>query len=110
MGSSLPPIQWVRVIPGGKAAGRGVNHPLSSGAEVNERVDLYLCFPSGTLWPVVGRTLPLPTESADPGGLITPPPPPAAQLEKAVLNPSSCFFFSEEGDNGRGAEFRTTQS
>jgi hypothetical protein len=41
-----------------KRPGRGFDHP--SGAEVKERVELYLYFPSGPPWPVTGRTLPLP--------------------------------------------------
>jgi hypothetical protein len=36
-----------------KRAGRGVNHPPTSNAEVKERADLYLYRPSGTSWPVV---------------------------------------------------------
>ena len=38
--------------------GRGVDHPTPSSAEVKERVELYLCFPSGPSWPVLGWTLP----------------------------------------------------
>jgi hypothetical protein len=34
--------------------GRGVDHPPRSSAEVKERVELYLCSPSGTSWPVIG--------------------------------------------------------
>ena len=34
-------------------------HPPSS-AEVKERVELYICSPSGPSWPVLGWTLPLP--------------------------------------------------
>jgi len=30
------------------------------GAEVKERVQLYLFSPSGPLWPILGLTLPLP--------------------------------------------------
>jgi len=36
-----------RVFPGGKAAGRGVDHPPPSNAEVKERVELYLRSPFG---------------------------------------------------------------
>ena len=36
-----------RVIPGGKAAGRSVEHPPTSSAEVKARVELYLYSPSG---------------------------------------------------------------
>ena len=37
--------------------GRGVNRPPLSSAEVEERVEAYLCFLSGPSWPVPGRTL-----------------------------------------------------
>ena len=42
--------------------GRGValTIHLPYSAEVKERVELYLCCPSGISWPVQGRTLPLP--------------------------------------------------
>jgi hypothetical protein len=43
-----------------KRPGCGVDHPPSSSARVKERVELYLYFPSGPSWPVLGRTLPLP--------------------------------------------------
>jgi hypothetical protein len=39
-------------------AGRGVNHPSESSAEVKERVEQYLYSISGSSWPVVGRTVP----------------------------------------------------
>jgi len=39
---------------GVKRPGRGVDHPPLSGAEVKERVKLYLYSPSGPLWPVLG--------------------------------------------------------
>ena len=45
-------------FPGVKRPGRGVNHPPPSSAEVKERVQLYLYFPSGLPWTVPGRTLP----------------------------------------------------
>ena len=52
-------IQWVPAsFPGFKWPGRGVNHPPPSSAEVNERVDMCLCSPSGSLWPVLGWTVP----------------------------------------------------
>jgi hypothetical protein len=41
-----------------KRPGRVVDHPPLSGAEVKERVDLYLYSPSGPSWPVVRWTLP----------------------------------------------------
>jgi hypothetical protein len=50
---------WVCFL-GVKQLGCGVNHPPSSSARVKERVELYLYSPSGPLWPVLGRTLPLP--------------------------------------------------
>ena len=48
---------WYRIsFPGVKRPGRSVNRPPSSGAEVEERVDLCLCYPSGFSWPVLWRT------------------------------------------------------
>jgi hypothetical protein len=47
-------------FPGVKRPGRGVDHPPPSSAEVKEKVDLYLYSPSGSSWPVLRRTLPLP--------------------------------------------------
>jgi len=38
---------------------RGVDHPPPPNAEEKERVELYIYSPSGPLWPVLGRTLPL---------------------------------------------------
>ena len=38
-----------------KRPGRGVDHPLPSSDEVEGRVELYNCSPSGPLWPVLGR-------------------------------------------------------
>jgi hypothetical protein len=45
-------------FPGVKRPGRGVHHPPTVNAEVKERVELYLYFPSGPSWPVIGWTLP----------------------------------------------------
>jgi hypothetical protein len=45
-------------FPGVKRPGSGVNHQSPCNAEVKERVELYLCCPSGPTWPVLGRTLP----------------------------------------------------
>jgi hypothetical protein len=44
---SFPVVKW---------AGRGVDDPHPSNAEVKERVDLYLYSPSGPSWPVLGLT------------------------------------------------------
>ena len=46
-------------FPGVKRPGRGVDHPPPSSTEVEGRVELYICSPSGPSWPVLGRTLPL---------------------------------------------------
>jgi len=32
----------------------GIDHPPPSSTEVKERVKLYLCFPFGPSWPVLG--------------------------------------------------------
>ena len=37
-----------------KRPGHGADHPLPSSAEVEGRVELYICFPSGSLRPVLG--------------------------------------------------------
>jgi hypothetical protein len=47
-------------FPGVQRPGRGVDHPTSSSAEVEGRVELYLYSTSGPSWLVLGRTLPLP--------------------------------------------------
>jgi hypothetical protein len=53
-----PPIQWVPGLSRGvKLQERGVDHPPPSSAEVKERVKLYLYFPCGLLWSVLGLTL-----------------------------------------------------
>ena len=48
-------------FPGVKRPERGVDHPPPSSAEVEGRVELYIYSSSGPSWPVLGRTLPLPT-------------------------------------------------
>jgi hypothetical protein len=59
--SSHPPIEWATgLFAEVKRPVRGADHPSPSGAEVKERVELYLCFPSGRSWPVLGWNLPLP--------------------------------------------------
>jgi hypothetical protein len=50
---------WVS-FPGVKRPGCGVDHLPPASAEVKDRVELYLYALSGPLWPVLGRTLPLP--------------------------------------------------
>ena len=44
-------------FPGVMRPGSGVDHPPRSSAEVKERVELYLCSPSGPSWPVLGWPL-----------------------------------------------------
>ena len=39
--------------------GCGIDHPPPSIAEVEGRVELQICFPSGPSWPITGRPLPL---------------------------------------------------
>jgi hypothetical protein len=51
-----------------KRPGPGFDHPPPSSAEVNERVELYICSPSGLSWPVLGWNLPVPLHFH---GLIT---------------------------------------
>jgi hypothetical protein len=59
LGPTLLPVQWVPgLFPGGKTARAWRWLPTSSSTEVKEWVDLYLCFSSGTSWPVVRWGLP----------------------------------------------------
>ena len=46
-------------FPGVKRPGRGADHPAPSSAEVEGRVKLYICSPSGPSGPVLGRTFTL---------------------------------------------------
>jgi hypothetical protein len=46
-----------RLSPRIKRPGRD-DHPLDSSAYVKRRIDLYRCFLPGSLWPVIGWTLP----------------------------------------------------
>ena len=43
-----------------KRPGSVIDHTPPSSTEVEGRVELYICSPSGPLWPVPGRTLHLP--------------------------------------------------
>ena len=55
LGPTQPPIQRVPgLFTGVKRPGRGVDHPPLSGAEVKERVELYICSASGPSCPVIG--------------------------------------------------------
>jgi len=47
------------VLLGNKAAGAWRWPPTLSTAEVKERIELYLYYPSGSLWPVLGQTVPV---------------------------------------------------
>ena len=61
VGLTQPPIQWVPGLSWGvKRRRRGVDHPTPSCAEVKEIVEVYLCSPSWSSWPVIGWILPLP--------------------------------------------------
>jgi hypothetical protein len=42
------------LFPGGNRLGRVVDHQPPASADVKERVELYLCSPSGRSWPVIG--------------------------------------------------------
>ena len=60
LGPTQPPVQWVPGLsPEVKRPGRGADHPPPSSAEVEGRVELHICSPSGPPWPVLGGTLPL---------------------------------------------------
>jgi hypothetical protein len=46
-----------RLFSGVRHQGHGINDPNPSSNKANERVELYLYSPSGSLWPVLGKTL-----------------------------------------------------
>jgi hypothetical protein len=55
LGPTQPAVQWVPgLFPSPRQPGDGVDHPPPSGMEVKERVELYLYFSSGPLWPILG--------------------------------------------------------
>ena len=55
LGPTQPPVQWIAgLFPGVKRPGRGADHPARSNDEIKERVELYLRFPAGSSWPVLG--------------------------------------------------------
>ena len=54
-GPTQPPVQWVPdLFAGSKRPGRGVDHPLPSSAQAEERVHPYFYSASGPSWPVTG--------------------------------------------------------
>jgi hypothetical protein len=56
-----PPVQWIlSLFPGGKMAGTWRQSPTSPSAEVKERLELQLYYPSGPSGPLIGQPLPLP--------------------------------------------------
>jgi hypothetical protein len=53
-----PLVNGYRVsLPGVKRPGRGVDHPLPSSAEFEEKAELHLYSLSGLSWPVIGSIL-----------------------------------------------------
>jgi hypothetical protein len=60
LGPTQPSIQWVTGLsPGVERPRRGADHPPLSCAEVEGRVELYICSPFEPSWPLLGWTLPL---------------------------------------------------
>ena len=62
-GAGTHPASYTTVngsFPGVKRQGGGVDHTLSSSAEVKEKVQLYIYSPSEPSWPFLGCNLPLP--------------------------------------------------
>jgi hypothetical protein len=60
LGPIRPPVWGVPgLLPGVKRLGRSVDHLPPPSSEVKKIGELYLCFPFGLLWPVIGWNLPL---------------------------------------------------
>jgi hypothetical protein len=56
LGPTQPPTQCVPGLsPGLKRSGRGVDHPPTSSAEAEGRVELYIYSRSGPSWPILGK-------------------------------------------------------
>ena len=66
-------IESTESFPGVKRPGAWLWSPAPFGAEFKERVELYLYSPSG--WPVIGRTLPLPSRGVKNVPIIQEPSP-----------------------------------
>jgi hypothetical protein len=60
LGPTKPPLQWVHWVSflEVKRPGHVFHDPPPSSAEVKEKIELYLYFPSGRAWPVLGQYLP----------------------------------------------------
>ena len=55
LGPTQSPVQWISGLSRGvKRPRRGVDHPPPSRAEVEGRVELYVCSSFGPSWPVLG--------------------------------------------------------
>ena len=63
LGPTQPPIQWVPGLSRGTVTVAWCWPPTPYNAEVEERVDLYICSPTGHSWPFLGWTLFLPFTS-----------------------------------------------
>ena len=57
LGPTQPPVQWVQGLsPRVKRPGRAADLPPYLQCRGHERIGLYLYSPSGSQWPVIGRT------------------------------------------------------
>ena len=91
LGPTHPPTMGTGSFPGVKRPGRGVN-PLPSSAEVEGRVELYICSHSGPSWPVLGRTL----WTVDRSG----------SCEQERWHNSSCYVIDSGGKSRKAANGR----